>query len=791
MNALGILVLPPDVVLAPVAELEPEVRTRIGGTAGDFTVTRPGTRTVSSVVDRETAVLLDQFRTPRTIVDAVLSFCSANGADPRHTLDTAFGVIVSLVEERMLVPADSPAAQPVAGSLTVGAVVGGVTILKSIRVLNDTEVYRGRTLDGAHVALKLAGPAADCVVLAAMDNEAAVLDLLEGSGAPMLLKTGRWEGSPFLVTSWADGVDLHQAAEEARTAAEQDDCDGRLRLAGQVLEAYASLHARGVVHGDVHPRNAVVDGSGVTTVLDFGLASAPGVPALLLRGGIDLYQAPEIIASGPEGASRTSPALCEQYSLGALTFQIVTGGHTHAFSLLPDEMHRQLIEDAPLPFDQWGVRELPAVEACLSRALSKQPEARYHSVAEFHTAFLDAAKQNCTARRPSFSPRRSKKLNAVLDAVLLRLDPNGSRYAAGLEAPTASVTYGAAGIAYALLRIARVRGDEALLAHADLWVNRAEAALGTDEAFWNRPAGITPGDFGGASLYHHAAGVHCVSALVAHARGDSGTRDEAVRAFVAAGEGSRYSDLAFGDSGLLVGCSLLLETLGADTTTEAVRSLGMRLADRIRPALRSTALNGSGEPPLLGAAHGLAGLAFSALQWCAAAGSEPPSELSVLLDQLAETAEPAGRGMWWPRKAGDGLPESALVGSWCNGAAGFVHLWTSADRRWDSGRYESLAHQAAWGAYEGVRVAPGDLCCGLAGRAYALLAQYRHTGDRPWLSRARVLVEQAAAATEAQSLYPNSLYHGDVGVALIASELEHPEIATMPLVEAEGWTQNH
>jgi serine/threonine-protein kinase len=116
-----------------------------------------------------------------------------------------------------------------------------------------------------------------------------------------------------------------------------------------------------------------------------------------------------------------------------------------------------------------------------------------------------------------------------------------------------------------------------------------------------------------------------------------------------------------------------------------------------------------------------------------------------------------------------------------------VYLWTLAHGRLGDETYARLAQKAAWTAYEGQPSAPGDLCCGLAGRAYALLCLYKHSGEREWLARAHRLFAHAEKSVRLESLRRDSLYKGEVGVALLAADLDAPEHACMPLFEAEGW----
>jgi serine/threonine-protein kinase len=127
-----------------------------------------------------------------------------------------------------------------------------------------------------------------------------------------------------------------------------------------------------------------------------------------------------------------------------------------------------------------------------------------------------------------------------------------------------------------------------------------------------------------------------------------------------------------------------------------------------------------------------------------------------------------------------------LGGGWCNGAAGYVSLWTLADQLLGGDEFGRLALAAAWTAYED----DGDglsLCCGLAGRAYALLNIYRHGGGDAWLARARNLADRAAACARHETAPRESLYNGELGVAVLAADLEDPAHSCMPLYESEGW----
>jgi serine/threonine-protein kinase len=112
--------------------------------------------------------------------------------------------------------------------------------------------------------------------------------------------------------------------------------------------------------------------------------------------------------------------------------------------------------------------------------------------------------------------------------------------------------------------------------------------------------------------------------------------------------------------------------------------------------------------------------------------------------------------------------------------------------------YIRLAEQAAWNTWEESDTVSG-LCCGLAGKAYGLLNLYKHAGEKAWLVRAQELAQRAALNVSASALQDTSLhvgldardeslYYGNVGIAVLAADMARPEEACMPFFEREGWS---
>jgi eukaryotic-like serine/threonine-protein kinase len=771
----GEFVLPGDVVLAPVASLPEQLRAQLEAEEGDFAVSRRGSRSASRIVDAEGAELLERFRSPSTIVEVVIAHSRDHGTGAETTLEEAYPLVQRLIAAGVLVPAGTDAAQELRPAAGRGDRLAGYEVITSIQVLEDTELHQVRTADGTVAALKLFKRSGRIGQLAG--REAAVLRELDGAPAPRLLEAG----DDHLLLEWVRGIPAPAAAAEMRRAG------GRralLDLCLAVVRAYVCLHARGVVHSDVHPSNVLVAGDGSVTLLDFGVARVPASENPQLahapRAGMPFFFEPEY-AAAIRARRRPPPSneRGEQYAVAALLYQLVTGVHYLDFSLQQDEMLRQIAEESPLPLrDPW-----PELEDVLAIALRKDPGERHQDLATLERR-LAALERPDT---PAVDLRHSHKL---LDAMLRRLGPDGPYFPERLPtAPTCSVNYGAAGVAYALYRVSALRDDPELLALADVWISRALAHRDDADAWYSPDLDVTPERVGTISSFHTAAGAYSVAALVAHARGDTGGRRLAVEAMLRASAAPcEELDLTLGRTSTVLACAMLLEAIGtADPeAATALKDLGDRvLAGVWKQVDGYAAIPECEQFRYLGVAHGWAGVLYATLRWSELTGAPPPATTAQRLDELAGCAEPSGRGLRWKVLAGS---SDQYMNGWCNGSAGYVHLWTLAHRLEPNDRWLDLAHGAAWNAWE-LDGPVSTVCCGRAGRAYALLNLYRHTDDPAWLTRARVLADRAAAesAPGESEGHEDSLYKGRLGPALLAADQAAPHNACLPFFEPEGW----
>ncbi|HVZ87026.1 MAG TPA: serine/threonine-protein kinase [Polyangia bacterium] len=160
-----------------------------------------------------------------------------------------------------------------------------------------------------------------------------------------------------------------------------------------VCEAVATGHRCGVTHRDLKPSNiflTVKNGRTHPMVLDFGVAKAEdeaeagdatGAGARVVFG-TPMYLAPELI-----GDHRAAGPASDQYALGAILYESLTGEQPYAATDL-DRLFRSIVDGDP-PSPRAHQSEIPAeLDRIVRRAMSRDPQARFPSVAELAVALL-------------------------------------------------------------------------------------------------------------------------------------------------------------------------------------------------------------------------------------------------------------------------------------------------------------------------------------------------------------------------------------------------------------------
>jgi serine/threonine protein kinase len=793
-------VLNPNVELTPVDQFGAEVRQRIGGDPSDVVLSERRSRATSQRVDSGTAAFLRRFGEPTRIVDAVIAHAEATGASPKRLLRDLYPVVAHHRQIGILVEESAPTPAIAGPMFADGEIVHGLKISCCVYARAETEVYHATTEGGEDVALKCIRPRSPGFVREALRRELAILKLLHSRGdvpVPRPYASDLERHDAYLALTWYSGRTAADLSRDIATTLAQ-----RATAVQNLVAAYCRIHAAGVLHGDVHPLNTLVAADGEIRLIDFGGARLVDQDATSPRIGLVSFYEPEVARAILSNAHAPNPSeKGEQYAVAALAYLILTGSMYLGLSLETAVAARQIVEEEPRPFAEFGLSWVQ-VEGSIRRALQKRPEDRFPLFADFAANLTRGlaelpptpvvlplgakAQRNVVDGQTAFA--------TVVDGFLGRYGLNGDLLRRGISGgPTASVYHGAAGVAYALMRIGVLRRSPDALAAADVWITKALHDRHRPDSFEGGDVSVRDGTVGAFALFHSLTGLWVVQALVRYASGDLDECRGAVEEFIALARASLNSrqrkvarfavDATNGAASLLLGASLLLPVClhGSGVQAKELRLCGAALARVVQTELKvPRRQRGSRTRQFLGFAHGRAGALYSLLQWAEVAGTRPHFVQRHLF-QLARSAVRQDQGKAWPLERG--VSGSRPWSGWCHGSAGHILLWTQAARVCPNPLYGQLAAAAGEHIWHSRGGSGPSLCCGLAGEAMSLFDLGRLTGEDKWLTRGQSLAAEALESI-GPSAASHGLFKGDLGIELVAIEAQMPLMASFPMCQS-------
>ncbi len=230
--------------------------------------------------------------------------------------------------------------------------------IKVVRATSDKALLRGRLVQEARAAAKLAHPA----IVTVFD-------------------VGQTEnGDPFIVMELLRGDSLGTLLEtEGRLPAVQ-----AVRSLLPIADALWLAHGKGIVHRDLKPDNVFIvqhDGAIQPTLVDFGIVKlADGAGDSHLTKDGDVLGSPDYMSPEQARGQDDVTHLTDVWSFCVVLYEAISG-RTPFKGANYNALMRQIVEDTPP-----SLRELAAgddeLSAIVARGLSKQPEQRFASMGE-------------------------------------------------------------------------------------------------------------------------------------------------------------------------------------------------------------------------------------------------------------------------------------------------------------------------------------------------------------------------------------------------------------------------
>ncbi|MEO8598050.1 MAG: serine/threonine-protein kinase [Candidatus Solibacter sp.] len=339
--------------------------------------------------------------------------------------------------------------------------IGRFEIVRKLGRGGMADVYLATDSEnGSAVALKLIEHAQDADTIAAIEAEHRGADLqarLAGIDPHVVrvYDAGDMDGYFYVAMEYIDGQDL---AELMRHGPLTPEFAAFVAIAvARTLDHAHNLEVeidgkdfRGVVHGDIKPKNIRIDARGDVRVLDFGIAKALSMSRRLTRNefGSVPYASPERLDSGDVNIGS------DLWSLAVMLYEMVSGLQPYqaASTERLERMIRSRIAPPPAPD--------PCPEALrriLIKAMAPDPELRYQSARELQEeleswkagGIVRAVSEDLDATRRTFRPREDGAGDETRRTLPPETDTDGTRRTphTGNGAPTGNFRTQASGTA--------------------------------------------------------------------------------------------------------------------------------------------------------------------------------------------------------------------------------------------------------------------------------------------------------------------------------------------------------
>jgi TolB-like protein/Tfp pilus assembly protein PilF len=218
-----------------------------------------------------------------------------------------------------------------------------------------------------------------------------------------LFDSGEAAGLLYYVMPFVEGETLRARIEREK----QLPVDDVMRLATLMAGALDYAHARNVIHRDLKPENILLQ-AGQPVIADFGiaLAVANAGGSRITETGLSLgtphYMSPEQ-ASG----DRTLDARSDQYSLGAVAYEMLTGEPPHTGATAQAIIVR-LMTETPRSIRATRPAVPPTMDLAVGRTLSKAPADRFASCGDFARALSQTAASGAAAATSDAASRAAR-----------------------------------------------------------------------------------------------------------------------------------------------------------------------------------------------------------------------------------------------------------------------------------------------------------------------------------------------------------------------------------------------
>lgn len=196
---------------------------------------------------------------------------------------------------------------------------------------------------------------------------------------------------PYLIMDFLEGKSLSAVIDENNGL----DDDRSIHIFAQICDALVAAHARGVLHRDLKPSNIMIvknrDDPDFVKIVDFGIAKlmpGSGKQSQNLTQTGELFGSP-LYMSPEQFLGKSVDLRTDIYAMGCVMYETLIGHPPFSGEHVLETMHKHLKESAQKFSEARPDKKISTrIETIVMRALEKDPDQRFQSMAELRDEVL-------------------------------------------------------------------------------------------------------------------------------------------------------------------------------------------------------------------------------------------------------------------------------------------------------------------------------------------------------------------------------------------------------------------
>jgi eukaryotic-like serine/threonine-protein kinase len=343
------------------------------------------------VINQAMHLFLKEYETPKTLKEIAIVLASAFDSTPVEILPIAEQFLKDMKQRGVIVSPKMVERSEIIEPYAIGTLMGDYRIEAHLSSNLPLEVYKATQVQKEQpVILKVLRTPSQLSQKwrekwqTTFKKEFKIQQILRGHANICQLLNLQPD---YAVLEWVEGITLR------RRLVEGTPLDAQLRkaLLSQILDSYAFMHKKGVLHGDVHARNILVSEDNRIKIIDFDLAHklTKKNASPHMTGAMPEFVPPEnVLFDAFNIVQGTVSPQTEVYQLGVIAYWITYGKlpfSNEVWQDMADDIVNKEADFTALASN--GEPVSPDMVAFLKKSLDKKPKSRFKSAKEMKDVF--------------------------------------------------------------------------------------------------------------------------------------------------------------------------------------------------------------------------------------------------------------------------------------------------------------------------------------------------------------------------------------------------------------------